>query len=83
MPAAVNTVAAKTTKYSATAESLSSHEAPEWFRDAKFGIFIHWGPYSIPAFAPKHSQIDQLDASDERHGFANTPYAAWYQNEAP
>tara|TARA_R110002051_G_scaffold866_3_gene4141 strand:- start:789 stop:2255 length:1467 start_codon:yes stop_codon:yes gene_type:complete len=80
IPAAVNTVAAKTTKYSATAESLSSHEAPEWFRDAKFGIFIHWGPYSIPAFAPKHSQIDELDASDERHGFANTPYAAWYQN---
>lgn len=26
------------------------HEAPDWFRDAKFGIFIHWGPYSVPAF---------------------------------
>lgn len=25
-------------------------EAPEWFRDAKFGIFIHWGPYSVPAY---------------------------------
>ena len=25
------------------------HETPEWFRDAKFGIFFHWGPYSVPA----------------------------------
>ena len=24
-------------------------EAPEWFRDAKFGLFCHWGPYSVPA----------------------------------
>lgn len=24
-------------------------EAPEWFRDAKFGLFFHWGPYSVPA----------------------------------
>ncbi len=27
------------------------YRTPEWFRDAKFGIFIHWGPYSVPAFA--------------------------------
>jgi len=32
-------------------ESLSRHEsAPEWFRDAKFGIYFHWGVYSVPAF---------------------------------
>ncbi len=30
--------------------SLSEHETPRWFRDAKFGIFIHWGVYSVPAF---------------------------------
>lgn len=24
-------------------------ETPEWFRDAKFGLFFHWGPYSVPA----------------------------------
>ena len=24
-------------------------EAPKWFRDAKFGLFFHWGPYSVPA----------------------------------
>ena len=31
-------------------QSLSSYEVPEWYKDAKFGIFIHWGVYSIPAF---------------------------------
>ena len=37
--------------YSDTWESLMQHETPAWFRDAKFGIFIHWGVYSVPAFA--------------------------------
>ncbi|WP_233346282.1 alpha-L-fucosidase, partial [Hyphomonas pacifica] len=64
--------------YLPTVESLQAHEAPDWFRDAKFGIFIHWGPYSIPAFAPHAKTI--IDAGDEKDGFANTPYAAWYQN---
>src|SRR5690349_21586170 len=31
-------------------ESLQKYETPEWYRDAKFGIFIHWGAYSVPAF---------------------------------
>ncbi|MEP1835741.1 MAG: alpha-L-fucosidase, partial [Hyphomonas sp.] len=66
--------------YTPTAESLSAHTAPDWFRDAKFGIFIHWGPCSIPAFAPHKTAIDQLDSADEKQGFANTPYAEWYQN---
>lgn len=36
--------------YAADWDSLSQHETPRWFRDAKFGIFIHWGVYSVPAF---------------------------------
>ena len=31
-------------------ESLQNYQAPEWYKDAKFGIFIHWGVYSVPAF---------------------------------
>lgn len=31
-------------------DSLGAYRVPEWFRDAKFGIFIHWGVYSVPAF---------------------------------
>jgi alpha-L-fucosidase len=37
-------------RYQATWESLSKYKTPDWFRDAKFGIFIHWGVYSVPAF---------------------------------
>lgn len=36
--------------YTDSWESLSEHQTPEWFRKAKLGIFIHWGPYSVPAF---------------------------------
>ena len=36
--------------YEPTWESLSSHPTPQWFMDAKFGIFIHWGVYAVPAF---------------------------------
>lgn len=32
-------------------ESLSAYTVPEWYKQAKFGIFIHWGVYSVPAFA--------------------------------
>ena len=31
-------------------ESLSAFTPPEWMQEAKFGIFIHWGPFSVPAF---------------------------------
>ncbi len=38
-------------EYSADWDSLKKHDpAPEWFRDAKFGIYFHWGVYSVPAF---------------------------------
>ena len=38
--------------YAADWESLKKHNpAPQWFRDAKFGIYFHWGVYSVPAFA--------------------------------
>src|SRR5690348_877095 len=30
--------------------SLSRFRVPPWYQDAKFGIFIHWGVYSVPAF---------------------------------
>ncbi len=38
-------------QYEPTFESLSKHgAAPEWFADAKLGIYFHWGPYSVPAY---------------------------------
>lgn len=35
-------------KFEATFESLRTYECPQWFRDAKFGIWSHWGPQSVP-----------------------------------
>jgi alpha-L-fucosidase len=34
-------------------ESLDARPCPSWYTDAKFGIFIHWGVYSVPAWGPK------------------------------
>jgi len=40
------------TRYQADWESIrSGYQVPEWFRDAKFGIFLHWGPYCVPAYS--------------------------------
>ena len=36
--------------YKGTWASLSSWQTPKWYQKAKFGIFIHWGVYSVPAF---------------------------------
>jgi alpha-L-fucosidase len=45
-----------------TWESLEKYEIPQWYKDAKFGIFIHWGVYSVPAFGsewyPRQMYID-------------------------
>ncbi len=42
--------ASRTGPFRADWNSLGGYRVPEWFRDAKFGIFIHWGVYSVPAF---------------------------------
>ena len=38
--------------YEPTWNSLKLHRTPQWFRDAKFGIYTHWGVYSVPACGP-------------------------------
>lgn len=50
---------------------------PEWFRDAKLGIFVHWGAYSVPAWA---EPIGQLGTIDDMHWYRHNPYAEWYAN---
>lgn len=62
-------------------ESVSKHEVPEWFHDAKLGIFIHWGLYSIPAYAPVglHYPEDIRKGSIEEY-LKKNPYAEWYLN---
>jgi alpha-L-fucosidase len=38
--------------YEPTWDSVDKRPTPAWFSDAKFGIFIHWGTYSVPSYAP-------------------------------
>ncbi len=38
------------TTYQAAWESLTRHEVPQWFSDSKFGLYAHWGIYSVPGF---------------------------------
>ena len=59
--------------YEASWQSISAHyRTPEWFQDAKFGIFIHWGVYSVPAagseWYPKHMYNGLAKAHREKWG---------------
>jgi len=47
--------------YEPTWESLKKHPLPDWFQDAKLGIFIHWGLYSVPAWAPPSGELGKVD----------------------
>ena len=59
-------------RYQATWESLKKYNTPEWFRDAKFGIFIHWGVYSVPAFGSEWypRQMYQQGSNEFKHHVA-------------
>lgn len=63
-------------------KSLKKHNSPAWFNKAKFGIFIHWGLYSVPAYAP--TQYGDITETIGKQGFEfhnkHNPYAEWYQN---
>lgn len=64
-----------------TFASVSQHQVPDWFHNAKLGIFIHWGLYSVPAFAPNAGELSEiLESGDWAKWFANNPYAEWYMN---
>src|SRR4051794_36292119 len=39
-------------KFQPNWQSLNTRGIPSWFKDAKFGIFIHWGVYAVPSYAP-------------------------------
>jgi alpha-L-fucosidase len=55
----------KAQQYEPTWASLDKRPIPQWFEDAKFGIFIHWGVYSVPAYRPVSNKMYET-------------YAEWY-----
>ena len=58
--------------YTGTWASVQTHTVPNWYDDVKFGIFIHWGIYSVPAYAPHTWELGAAEATD---WFCNNPYA--------
>ena len=48
-----------------TFESLRGYEAPEWFRDAKFGIWSHWGPQSVPMFGDWYARNMYIEGTPQ------------------
>src|SRR3954470_25080572 len=48
------------TRYEPTWDSLNRHQPPAWYQDAKLGIFIHWGLYSVPAWAPTTGELGKV-----------------------
>ena len=48
-----------------TVESLKTFECPQWFRDAKFGVWSHWGPQSVPMYGDWYARNMYIEGSDQ------------------
>ncbi len=59
-------------------QTLAARATPQWFGDAKLGIFIHWGLYSVPAWATPTTTPDKV--TDWKAFYTSNPYAEWYLN---
>ena len=66
-----------TKNYEPNWESLAEYEIPKWFADAKFGIFIHWGPYCVPEFGsewyPRLMYVDSVAYAPTGEVYHNGP----------
>ncbi|MBB1511221.1 alpha-L-fucosidase [Tessaracoccus sp. MC1627] len=58
-------------------EELSERELPQWYADTPFGIFIHWGAYSVSAWG---EPIGALGTIEWETWFKHNPYSEWYYN---
>ena len=61
-------------------QRLRGHRVPDWWTDAKLGIFVHWTIASVPAFAPVDTDFNSLLTSDRHDAYSLAPYVEWYQN---
>lgn len=56
----------KNGEYKATWDSLGEYQVPKWYKDTKFGVFIHWGIYSVPAYGSEwYSRNMYIEGSNE------------------
>ena len=67
--------------YEPTWESVRTHPLPDWYADAKLGVFIHWGLFSVPGWAPQVDDVQRILKDEGPAGlFRDNPYAEWYRN---
>ena len=70
---------------------LADRPLPDWYADAKLGIMIHWGPFSVPAWAERtlDPEVIFTDPTDPNYFFSapgvvafltHNPYSEWYRN---
>jgi alpha-L-fucosidase len=74
------------TTYEPTWASINTHNpAPEWFQDAKFGIYYHWGAFSVPAYAsewyPRNMYKTGSGEYNHHQSVFGDPFSNWpYHN---
>lgn len=59
---------------------MTDRPCPEWYARPQLGIFIHWGIFTIPAWAPRGRAIHELVGDDFDMSAVLTPYSEWYEN---
>lgn len=64
--------------YKPDTADLRTHKTPEWFNNAKLGIMVSWGLYSVPAYAPEGPSLAEV--KDWSKWFFSNVYAEWYLN---
>jgi alpha-L-fucosidase len=74
--------------YRPDAATLLNYQQPQWYKDAKFGIFIHWGVYSVPAYGSEWYPRNMYQRSDSTYKdfqtrFANGDDAKGYKDLIP
>ncbi|HVY88808.1 MAG TPA: alpha-L-fucosidase [Hyphomonadaceae bacterium] len=60
--------------------ALAARPCPDWYARPQLGIFIHWGIFAVPAYAPGGVSISELFRTDYDNAMAISPYAEWYWN---
>lgn len=59
---------------------FAGRACPDWYARPQLGVFIHWGMFAIPAYAPATTPINELFVTDYDRAMAWSPYAEWYWN---
>ncbi len=60
--------------------AFAGRPVPDWYAEPQLGIFVHWGLFAVPAYAPPGRSITSLFETDYDDAFVLGPYAEWYEN---